>query len=157
MCTGIDWRLLTLVLAFGLAGCNMSATVLKEKPSPYAFDATVTAITEKAQAQGWEVAKVFDFQTALVAHQRPDPGRIKVLKLCSPEYASRMFSRDETKLVAVMAPCSIAVYEKADGRTYVSTMNMALMWRLMGDDIGPILADIAEEDARILDLTSRAP
>ena len=59
-------------------------------------------------------------------------------RLCLSEY------------VAVMAPCSIAVYEKSDGQTYISSMNMKMMSRLMGKQVGPILGDIAVQDEAIL-------
>lgn len=56
-----------------------------------------------------------------------------------------------------MAPCSISVFEKSDGQTYVATMNMGLMARLMGDGIGPVLAEIAADDAAILRFTDDPP
>lgn len=133
-----------------LVGCSMAPLMIHEQRSPLDFDATVARITENARVQGWEVPRAFDFQTSLVDRGQPDPGRITVLKLCSPEFASRMFLRDESKFVSVMAPCSISVYEKSDGHTYVSAMNMKLMSKVMGPHVGPVLADIARDDAEIL-------
>ena len=153
MLTQLDSRLLAAVLAILLVGCSMGSLMIHEKVSPYDFDTTVARIKEDAQARDWEVPKVFDFQASLLAHDRPDPGRLTVMKLCSPHLASRMFAHDDSKFVAVMAPCSIAVYEKSDGKTYVSAMNMTLMSRLMGPRVGPILADIAADDDAILAFT----
>lgn len=80
-----------------------------------------------------------------------------MIKLCSPELATRLFSNDETKYVSVMAPCSISVFEKSDGHTYLATMNMGLMARLMGDGVGPVLAEIAADDAAILRFAQAPP
>jgi len=133
-----------------LSGCSMGSLMIHEEQSPLDFDATVARITENARAQGWEVPRAFDFQQALTSRGQPDPGRITVLKLCSPEFAAQMFSEDASKYVSVMAPCSIGVYEKSDGLTYVSTMNIRLMSQLMGDEVGPVLRNIADDDERIL-------
>ncbi|MCF7992319.1 MAG: DUF302 domain-containing protein [Thiohalocapsa sp.] len=143
-------RMAAAALAILLAGCDMGSVMIEEERSPLGFDATVAKIIDNAEARGWEAPKVFDFQASLIAHQRPDPGRMSVIKLCSPNFASRMFASDDSKFVAVMAPCSIAVYEKSDGHTYVSRMNMSLMSKLMGNGVGPVLADIAADDEAIL-------
>lgn len=147
-------RLLASVAALAwLAGCSLGSVMIQERESPLGFEATIERITANAHAHGWEVPRSFDFQQALTARGRPDPGRITVLKLCSPDFATRMFGSDDSKYVSVMAPCSIAVYEKSDGRTYVSTMNMQLMSKLMGAEVGPVLGDIAAEDEAILAFT----
>jgi uncharacterized protein (DUF302 family) len=150
MFTQLGSRSLAAVLPILLVGCSMGSVMIHEKVSPYDFDTTVATIKENAQACDWEVPKTFDFQASLLEHDRPDPGRLMVMKLSSPDLASRMFTHDESKFVAVMAPYSIAVYEKSDGKTYVSSMNMTLMSRLMGPRVGPILADIAADDDAIL-------
>ncbi|WP_296703868.1 DUF302 domain-containing protein [Thiocapsa sp. UBA6158] len=137
-----------------LAGCSMGSLFIHEQRSPYDFDATVAKVVENAHARGWIVPQTFDFQKSLVAHHQRDPGRMKVIKLCSPELASRMFAHDDSKFVSVMAPCSISVYEKSDGRTYLAAMDMALMSKLMGGEVGPVLAEIADEDAAIIGFAS---
>lgn len=142
-----------VVALLSLVGCSAGRLMIHEQQSPLGFEATIERITENAHAQGWEVPRAFDFQQALTSRGQPDPGRITVLKLCSPEFASQMFSRDESKYVSVMAPCSIGVYEKSDGRTYVSTLNMKLMSKLMGPEVGPVLGGIAADDEAILAFT----
>jgi uncharacterized protein (DUF302 family) len=147
------FRFTSVLVLLSILGCSAGKVMIHERRSPLDFDATVATIKQNAHAQGWEVPRDFDFQKALTARGQPDPGRITVLKLCSPEFATRMFVDDESKFVSVMAPCSISVYEKSDGRTYISTMNMKLMSRLMGPTIGPVLGDIAVDDEAILAFT----
>lgn len=157
MSTPQGLRFLTTGLAILLAGCSMGSLMIHEQRSPYNFDTTVTTIVKNATAKGWVVSNTFDFQAALLAHGQADPGRMTVIKLCSPQFASRMFADDESKFVSVMAPCSISVYRKSDGQTYVASMNMGLMASLMGDKVGPVLADIAADDAAILSFAGAAP
>lgn len=137
-------------LSILLASCSLASFMVHEHRSPYDFDKTVATVVKNAQMRGWEVPKIFDFQKSLLAHEQPDPGRLSVIKLCSPKFASRMFASDTSKFVSVMAPCSIAIYENSDGQTYLSVMNMGLMAHLMGNEVGPVLADIAADDAAII-------
>jgi uncharacterized protein (DUF302 family) len=133
-----------------LAGCSMGELMVHETKSPLGFEETVSAITESAERLGWVVPKVFDFQKSLLKFEQDDPGQIKVLKVCKPEYAARLLVRDESKYVSVLMPCSIAVYEKSDGYTYVAAMNMKLMSKLFDGEIGDTLSTVAKEDRGIL-------
>jgi uncharacterized protein (DUF302 family) len=137
-------------LIFGLSGCSMGPMFIQEMTSPYGFDETVTTVVENARGRGWLVPETYDFQKSLIAHGHADPGRLTVIKLCSPALASRMFAADDSKYVSVMAPCSISVYEKSDGRTYLSAMDMGLMSTLIGGEVGSVLNEIAREDAEIV-------
>ena len=144
-------KLFSILFSFVLlAGCSPGNLMLNEQQSPYSFDQTVDRIVTNAREQGWVVPKIYDFQKSLAKHKQADPGRIKVLKICQPKYAARMLRGDESKFVSAMMPCSISVYEKSDGRTYVSSVNMSLMARMFGGDIGETLENVAADDEAIL-------
>jgi uncharacterized protein (DUF302 family) len=146
-------RIKTILLVFLLLllnGCSMGSLMVKEKPSPYAFDKTVDVIVSNAQSQGWSVPKVYDFQALLIEKGEADPGKIKVIKLCKAGIAGRMLKPDDNKYMGAMMPCSVAVYEKQDGKTYVSSMNMSLMATMIGGDAGEILTQVASEEKAIL-------
>jgi uncharacterized protein (DUF302 family) len=128
----------------------MGELMVHETKSPYDFEKTVSVITEEARHQGWVVPKVHDFQQSLLKFDQDDPGRIKVVKVCKPEYAARLLRHDESKYVSVLMPCSLSVYEKSDGHTYVAAMNMELMSLLFQGDIGDTLSAVAKEDKNIL-------
>ena len=139
-----------LALVALLSSCSMGEMMVHEKQSPYEFDKTVEVITANAKAHGWIMPKVYDFQESLLKHKQPDPGKVKVLKICQPEYAGKMLSQDDSKFVAAMMPCSIAVYVKSDGKVYVSSMNMGLMSKMFSGVVGDTLAEVASDDAKIL-------
>lgn len=142
--------MLLALVAVLVSGCSMGSLMIDERKSPYGFNETLATIQENAKTQGWLVPKVYDFQRSLLLHNQPDPGRIVVLKICHPAYAAKMLAVDDNKYVSVMMPCTVSVYEKQDGNTYVATMNMGLMSKVMGSDIGKTLAVVAEEDKQIL-------
>ena len=126
----------------------MGQVMIHEEQSPYDFDKTVETILSNTKAQGWLVPKTYDFQKTLLKHKQPDPGRIQVLKLCKPEYASSLLQNDDTKFVGAMMPCSVAVYEKSDGKVYVASMNMGLMSKMFSGVVGETLGKVAADDYR---------
>lgn len=139
-----------LALIILLAGCNPGGMMIHEKQSPYDFDKTVDVILANAKAEGWLVPKIYDFQASLIKQNQPDPGKVKILKLCQPEYASKLLSQDNSKFVGAMMPCSVSVYEKSNGEVYVSSMNMGLMAKMFSGIVGDTLALVASDDAKIL-------
>ncbi|MEJ1361725.1 MAG: DUF302 domain-containing protein [Candidatus Sedimenticola sp. (ex Thyasira tokunagai)] len=76
---------------------------------------------------------------------------LRSLRLVKAVKANSYPSNDDNKYVSVMMPCSISVYEKQDGNTSVASMNMSLMSKVMGSEVGAILKRVAEEDAAILE------
>jgi uncharacterized protein (DUF302 family) len=128
----------------------MGQVMMHEKQSPYDFDKTVETILANTKEHGWIVPKTYDFQKSLIKHNQPDPGRVMVLKLCKPDYASKLLSNDDTKFVGAMMPCSVAVYEKSDGKVYVSSMNMSLMSKMFTGVVGETLGKVASDDEKIL-------
>ncbi len=141
-------RALALCGALLLSGCG--SLMVHESKSPYDFDRTMATIKANVEAEGWSVPKIYDIQKMLLDKGKSDVGRMKIVKLCNPDYAESLLSADDSKFVGVMMPCSVAVYEKEDGNTYVSAMNMRLMSHLFGGNIGDVLGEVAAADAKIL-------
>lgn len=88
-------------------------------------------------------------------HNGKDVGLVKVMEMCLPSYAARMLSKDPNKCLAVMMPCAIAVYDKADGQIYVARINMELISQVFPGDVGEVLRAVARDDARILGFRPR--
>ncbi len=118
-----------------------------EIPSPLGFDETLEKIEENAKAEGWKVPQKWkvNFQANLQKVTGRDIGKNKVLKMCEPEVAADMLIRDELKQLSAMMPCTIAVYEKSDGKTYISMMNMELLGDLYGDIVKQSIDKIAPQ------------
>ena len=60
---------------------------------------------------------------------------------------------------SILMPCSIAVYKKDNGKTYIGTMNAGLMGRLFGTRVAEIMGNVAKDQAVMLsfDPTKPAP
>jgi len=62
---------------------------------------------------------------------------VKVIEICKPEYSGQMLELNHERIMSVMMPCRISVYEKEDGLTYIGLINA-------GDMIAGLRANIAK-------------
>jgi uncharacterized protein (DUF302 family) len=111
--------------------------LVKETQSPYGFEETLEKIEANAKEVGWKVPSKWkaNFQANFKKIVGIDIGPMKLLKMCEPKIAAELLVKDENKYLSVMMPCTFAVYEKADGKTYVAMMNLGVVGRLLGGDV----------------------
>ena len=111
--------------------------MLVEVSSPLGFEETLERLEQNAKALGWKVPGKWkvDFQRNLEKVTGTDIGPNRVLKMCEPNAAAKLLLKDEYKQLAAMMPCTIAVYQKSDGRTYISMMNLKAMGEMYGGDV----------------------
>ena len=126
-----------------MIGQSMGSQMLIEVESPLGFDETLVKLEENARGAGWKVRSTWkvNFQKNLLKVTGTDIGKNQVLKMCEPQAAAKMLVHDEYKRLTTMMPCTIAVYEKSNGKTYISIMNM----EMLGIIYGGLIADIADE------------
>ena len=126
---------------------SFGSHMLIEIESPLGFDETLEKLEENAKYMGWKVPKKWkiNFQQNLQKVTGTDIGKNQVLKMCEPEAAARILVHDEYKLLTTMMPCTIAVYEKSDGKTYISIMNMEMLGMIYGGVIAEIAAELAPQ------------
>ncbi len=102
-----------------------------ESRSKYGFDTTVIKLSEIIVDGGWKVIQVLDLQEIMKKNGK-EILSVKVIELCKPDYAYRMLSDDKLRIYSNMLPCRIAVYDKADGSTWVSRMNAEMLSAQIG-------------------------
>ena len=95
-----------------------------EQVSPFDVPTTVKKIIEAAIKKEWQNPAVHNLQQSLAkAGKKVRP--VQVIEICKPEYSGKMLEKSDERIVSVMMPCRISVYEKNDSKTYVALMNMA--------------------------------
>lgn len=126
---------------------EMAKAMLLETPSPLGFEETLERIEKNAKAQGWKVPGKWkvNFQRNLKKVTGVDVGPNRVLKMCAPEPAAKLLQKDEYKVLTAMMPCTIAVYVKSDGKTYVSAMNLRMLGQLYGGDVAVMAEKLAPQ------------
>jgi len=126
--------------------------MLLERTSPLGFDETLARIEENAKALGWKVPKKWkvNFRGNMKRATGKDIGPNRVLKMCEPHAAVELLIQDRYKMLTAMMPCTIAVYEKSDGKTYVSMMNLDLMGKMYGGDVATMATKLAPQMDQML-------
>ena len=142
--------IITLVLVFKLAPGMM----LKEDISPYDFQSTVSKFEKAVLDQGWKIPAVHDLQ-ATMHNFGKTVGPVKVFELCHPDHAEKILKRSEERIVSTMMPCRVAIYEKADGKVYLSRMNSGLVAKTMGGIINEVMQEAFAENEQMIQTTIR--
>ncbi|MBB3186284.1 DUF302 domain-containing protein [Microbacter margulisiae] len=105
-------------------------SIFIEQESKYDFDETVEKLIVEIRKTSWKISVVNDLQQSLEEYgQKVLP--VKVLALCNPAYASQLLTKDEMRIVSPLMPCRISIYQKSDGKTYISRMNFLSFARLL--------------------------
>ena len=148
--------LLGLVLGVGGAGFVLldrgPRLMLREAASPVGVDETVARIEAAAQKAGWVVVGVQKIDESVRKHGAGEILPVRVVNVCHPQHAATILKEDESRYVSVMMPCRIAVYAKADGKAYISTMNAELLGRLFGGTIAEVMGGpVAEAQQTFID------
>lgn len=145
-------------VAIGIVLCGvtvfaaMPSMMIVTKECTLDFDNTVAALEKRIPEHGWALSggKAIDMNASLAEHNVAFKPRVKLIKLCKAEYAESVLTTD--RHVSCLMPCTMAVWEGDDGKTYLSEMNMGLMAKLFGGNINRIMGGkVAKEEARILD------
>ena len=126
--------------------------MLIEVESPLGFEETLARIEANAKDLGWKVPKKWkvDFQKNMQKITDTDIGPNQVLKMCEPFAAAKLLVKDEYKQLAAMMPCTIAVYEKSNGKTYVAMMNLKVMGMMYGGDVKDMADELAPQMDQML-------
>ena len=126
--------------------------MLIEVESPLGFEETLARIEANAKDLGWKVPKKWkvDFQKNMQKITDTDIGPNQVLKMCEPFAAAKLLVKDEYKQLAAMMPCTIAVYQKSNGKTYVAMMNLEVMGAMYGGDVKDMADELAPQMDQML-------
>jgi uncharacterized protein (DUF302 family) len=141
--------LLAGIVVTALAAASlMPKLMLREQISPYGLQATVQRITNNAIAAGWVVSSVGALDESVEKHGGGELRPVRLVNLCQAQHAARILNHDPARKVSVMMPCTIAVYEKADGTIAVGTMNAGLLGRLFGGVVAEVMGGPVAREQR---------
>ena len=132
---------------------------ISENPSKFNFDKTVEKLISEAEKRHWKIPFVHDLQQSL-AKSGKSVRPVKVIEICKPEYSGDMLELSQERIISVMMPCRISVYEKDDGVVYVALINasalvsglpgnIAKVMRAASNDTFEIVKAVTEQEALI--------
>ena len=102
-----------------------------ESLSRYDFDQTMEKLSEIILNGGWNISVTLDLQASL---NKSDIAvlPVKVMEVCNPKLASQILQDSDTRVYSSMLPCKISVYEKDNGKTYLSILNSGALASQIG-------------------------
>src|SRR5690554_117938 len=115
--------------------------MLLESKSRYSFDETVSKLNEIILEGGWKILHQHDLQEIMKKNGK-DILSVKVIELCNPEYAYRLLSDDSLRIYSNMLPCRISVYQKADGKTFLSRLNPSILASQAGGVVQDVMTAV---------------
>jgi len=123
-----------------------------ETVSPANLPTTVTTFLEEVQAAGWSHIDTVNMAGVLSARGFTlDP--VLILEVCSGKYSAALLDSDETRFVASMIPCRVAIYQTSDDRVIISRMNAAAMAEMMPGEVAEVMAASGTEVEAIIAAT----
>jgi uncharacterized protein (DUF302 family) len=132
------------VLCGGAVVAAMPKMMIVTRESALGFDETVAALESAIAEQGWVVSTVMDMNKSMAKHGVEFDPRVKLIKLCHPQYAQSVLTTD--RHVSTLMPCTFAVWEGDDGKVYLSKMNMSLMAKMFGGNIADVMGGRVAKD-----------
>ena len=123
-----------LAFAFIFGVIFLRHSLIHEYQSKVGFEETVAKLGNKAKTtKGWLVRK-----PSCSLPTPKDKTKITAMKLCHGKYASDLLNDENSRKISAIIPCTFAVYQKSDGKTYVSRLNVSLLGSLLGGRAGKI-------------------
>ena len=120
-----------------------------EHKSKFDFVKTVELLVDGAEKREWKVPFIHDLQLSL-AKSGKTVKPVKVIEICKPQYSGKMLELNHERIISVMMPCRISVYEKEDGLTYVSLINTEELASGLPANIAGVMKEASDETLEIV-------
>lgn len=143
-----------------LVGCALAAvgfvTLMRRRmlaitPSRFAtVEETVAALEQGiAAADGWSSPATRDLNGMLAKHGVTFTPKVRLVELCKAPYAAEVLR--DTRAMATLMPCALAVYEDDAGKVWISRLNSGLLGKMFGGTVARVMGGgVAVEEERLL-------
>ncbi len=143
------------ILAFFFAGQFM----FHEHESPFGVEETAARIQANIQGlseHGWKLSGIRNPAKAIAATGSNVPP-VLLVEACSTKYSGPILKDDATRILSILMPCTITVYKKDNGKTYIGMMNAGLMGQMFGSKVAEIMGHVAEDQMKFIDFDPSKP
>jgi len=120
-----------------------------EHVSPFDVPTTVEKLIEAADKREWQNPANHNLQQSL-AKSGKDVRPVQVVEICKAEYSGKMLEKNDERISSILMPCRISVYEKEDGKTYVTLLNMAAMANGLPSETAKAIQGASDETFEIV-------
>ncbi len=145
------------VVAFALLGWLFAADLMVSvTESPFGVRETAARIQRNIVAQGWDLSGVRNPQASVKRKGATVPP-VLLVEACNTEYSKPLLQDDDTRVVSILMPCTITIFEKSDGKTYIGKMNSGLMGWMFGVKVGQVMGQVAEDQDKFTEFDPSKP
>lgn len=130
--------------------------MLKEYPSPYGLEETAARIQHNIKDAGWSLSGLRSPSVTIRKLGGTVPS-VLLIEACNADYSKPMIKDRDTRILTILMPCTITVYEGDDGKTYIGLMNSGLMGQLFGRMVAGIMAKVAEDQQKFITFDPNKP
>ena len=143
---GFLWGI-TFTFVFGVICLRHS--LIYEYQSKLGYDETIAAIKKNIEkSPGWIVR----FGAGCSMPKIKDGSKMTIMKLCHSKYGAKLLDGENTRKTSAIIPCTFSVYQKSDGKVYLSRVNVSLLGTLLGGDAAKIFAGkVTPEQEKMLE------
>jgi uncharacterized protein (DUF302 family) len=120
-----------------------------EQVSPFDVPTTVGKIIEAAGERNWQNPATHNLQQSL-AKSGKSVNPVQVVEICKAEYSGKMLEQNHERISSILMPCRISVYEKEDGKTYVTLLNMGTMAKGLPESTAAAIRGASDETFEIV-------
>ena len=152
-----------LVVGIALLGVVMffkaGSFMFNEIESPFSVEETAARIQRNIQGledRGWKLSGLRDPSKA-VAASGTNVMPVLLVEACSTKYSAPLLKEDETRALSILMPCTITIYKKDNGKTYITLMNSGLMGKMFGKKVGEIMGEVAKDQAEFVKFDPSKP
>lgn len=125
--------------------------VMIENQSRYSFDQTIDTLNKIITSRGWKVTYTHDMQETMKRNGK-DVSPVKIMEICNPGIAYQILSIDQLRYASPMLPCRLSIYQKEDGKAYVSRMNAIPIARMIKDEASQTIMTAFQEVEEIVEM-----
>ncbi len=132
--------------------------MVKEYPSPYGLEETVARIQHNIldSGTGWTLSGLRSPSNAIRKLGATVPN-VMLIEACSTDYSKPMIKERATRILSILMPCTITVYEDDEGKVFIGMLNTALMGQLFGSEVAAIMKNVAADQAKFIDFDPSKP
>ncbi len=137
----------------------MGDLMFREVESPYSVEETAARIQRNIQGlsdKGWALSGLRN-PAAAVAASGTNTLPVLLVEACSTKYSGPILNDDKTRILSILMPCSISVYKKDNGKTYIGLMNAGLMGKMFGATVAEVMGHVAEDQAKFIEFDPKKP
>jgi uncharacterized protein (DUF302 family) len=122
-----------------------------EDECQYPFEKTIELIKSEVEKKTWRVTAIHDLQETLKKNGQ-DVLPVKVFAICHPKYSGQILSGDTERIVSPLMPCRLSVYQKSDGKSYISRMDPKVIDRMFTGKVAQVMKESANDVEDILEI-----